>query len=44
MRTILLLVERGEPIGKVLVIGGYQNVINKSNRVLLTELYTEVFT
>ena len=25
-------------------IGGYRNVINKSNRVLLTELYNEVFT
>ena len=23
-------------------IGGYRNVINNSNRVLLTELYTEV--
>ena len=25
-------------------IGGYQNVITNSNRVLLTELYTEGFT
>ena len=31
-RTIFLLVERGGPIGKL------------SNRVLLTELYTEMFT
>ena len=42
-RTIFLLVARGGPIGKVLVHHGYRNVINDGNRVLLTELYTEVF-
>ena len=43
-RTIFLLVERGGPIGKVLVHRWLPNVINNSNRVFLTELYTELFT
>ena len=42
-RTVFLLVERGGPIGKVLSIGGYRNVINNSNRVLLIGWYNEVF-
>ena len=36
--------KRGGPIGKFSSIGGYRNVTNNSNRVLLAELYTEVFT
>ena len=36
--------KRGGPLGKVLVHRWLPNVINKSNRVFLTELYTEVFS
>ena len=43
-RTIFLLVERGGPIGKVLVHRWLPECHHQNNRVFLTALYTEVFT
>ena len=42
-RTAFLLVERGGPIGKVLVHRWLPECHHNSNKVLLTELYIEVF-